>query len=208
MMNVSFFSDLLSSISERGRGLIGLSRGDDHARASVMDLVRLDLQDIAEGKGATPLASAQENLALGREAALKLRDRIEEVLEVRRIEEGELVLAREHASLIELVRDAAATLEGEARRAGVALELSVSGACAALRQGSSPEWAETRLARDERGVERLRARTRLEPGPKGTHQPLLPPIPKWVVPFLRYGHQTPHANAGPLPIVQSCSFDG
>jgi hypothetical protein len=27
-------------------------------------------------------------------------------------------------------------------------------------------------------VERFRARMRLEPGPKGTHQPLLPPIPK------------------------------
>jgi signal transduction histidine kinase len=101
--------------------------------ASVLDLVRLDLQDLAsvgvpESKGKGALASAQENLALGKEAALKLRDRIEEVLEVRRIEEGELVLAREPASLIELVRDAAATLEGEVRRAGVALELSVAGA--------------------------------------------------------------------------------
>ena len=30
----------------------------------------------------------------------------------------------------------------------------------------------------------------------------------WVVPFPRYERQIPHANAAPLPIVQSCSFDG
>ncbi len=30
----------------------------------------------------------------------------------------------------------------------------------------------------------------------------------WVVPFPRYERQIPHANAAPLPIVQSRSFDG
>jgi hypothetical protein len=59
-------------------------------------------------------------------------------------------------------------------------ELSLSGACAALRQGSSPngrrrDWLAMTAVWS---VERLRARTRLEPGPKGTHQTLLPPILK------------------------------
>jgi hypothetical protein len=84
------------------------------------------------------------------------------------------------------------------------------GARAAPRQGLSPDgrrrdWLVMTAASS---VERLRARTRLEPGPKGTHETLLPSMPKWVIPFPRYERQIPHANTQPLPIVQCSSFDG
>ena len=68
--------------------------------------------------------------------------------------------------------------EGGTRDRVRSAELSFSGACAALRQGSSPDgrrrdWLVMTAAWS---VERLRARTRVEPGRKGTHQTLLPPI--------------------------------
>jgi hypothetical protein len=47
------------------------------------------------------------------------------------------------------------------------------GARAAQRQGSSPEWAETRVACDDPQAKTVNAApgaTRLEPGPKGTRK--------------------------------------
>src|SRR3712207_7803801 len=72
-MNVSFFSDLLSTISERGRGLIGLGRGDDHARASVTDLVRLSHELISRRGEASGVALAR--VILDRYASLPQKDR-------------------------------------------------------------------------------------------------------------------------------------
>ncbi|MFL5035677.1 MAG: MCD, Malonyl-CoA decarboxylase MCD, partial [Microvirga sp.] len=72
-MNVSFFSDLLSSISERGRGLIGLGRGDEHARASVADLVKLSHELISRRGEASGVALAR--VILDRYASLPQKDR-------------------------------------------------------------------------------------------------------------------------------------
>src|SRR3712207_4197210 len=72
-MNVSFFSDLLSTISERGRGLIGLSRGDDHARASVTDLVKLSHELISRRGEASGVALAR--VILDRYSSLPQKDR-------------------------------------------------------------------------------------------------------------------------------------
>ena len=72
-MNVSFFSDLLSSISERGRGLIGLSRGDEHARASVADIVKLSRELISRRGEASGVALAR--IILDRYASLPQKDR-------------------------------------------------------------------------------------------------------------------------------------
>ena len=72
-MNVSFFSDLLSSISERGRGLIGLSRGDEHARASVADIVKLSRELISRRGEASGDALAR--IILDRYASLPQKDR-------------------------------------------------------------------------------------------------------------------------------------
>ena len=72
-MNVSFFSDLLSTISERGRGLIGLSRGDEHARASVADIVKLSRELISRRGEASGVALAR--IILDRYASLPQKDR-------------------------------------------------------------------------------------------------------------------------------------
>ena len=72
-MNVSFFSDLLSTISERGRGLIGLSRGDEHARASVADIVKLSGELISRRGEASGVALAR--IILDRYASLPQKDR-------------------------------------------------------------------------------------------------------------------------------------
>jgi malonyl-CoA decarboxylase len=72
-MNVSFFSDLLASISERGRGLIGLGRGDEHARASVADLVRLSHELISRRGEASGVALAR--VILDRYMSLPQKDR-------------------------------------------------------------------------------------------------------------------------------------
>ena len=79
-MNVSFFSDLLSTISERGRGLIGLSRGDDHARASVADLVRLSHELISRRGEASGVALAR--IILDRYASLPQKDRFAYLIHV------------------------------------------------------------------------------------------------------------------------------
>lgn len=72
-MNVSFFSDLLATISERGRGLIGLGRGDDHARASVTDLVKLSQELISRRGEASGVALAR--IILDRYSSLPQKDR-------------------------------------------------------------------------------------------------------------------------------------
>ena len=80
-MNVSFFSDLLSTISERGRGLIGLGRGDDHhARASVADLVRLSHELISRRGEASGVALAR--IILDRYASLPQKDRFAYLIHV------------------------------------------------------------------------------------------------------------------------------
>jgi malonyl-CoA decarboxylase len=72
-MNVSFFSDLLSTISERGRGLIGLARGDEHGRASVADLVKLSHELISRRGEASGVALAR--IILDRYSSLPQKDR-------------------------------------------------------------------------------------------------------------------------------------
>ena len=72
-MNVSFFSDLLASISERGRGLIGLGRADEHARASVADLTRLSHELISRRGEASGVALAR--VILDRYMSLPQKDR-------------------------------------------------------------------------------------------------------------------------------------
>jgi hypothetical protein len=60
----------------------------------------------------------------------------------------------------------------ESAESGARPELSTCGACAAAHQGSSPEWAETRaeIVGNSRGECAAPGATRLEPGPKGTHE--------------------------------------
>jgi malonyl-CoA decarboxylase len=72
-MNVSFFSDLLSTISERGRGLIGLARGEEHARATVADLVKLSNELISRRGEASGVALAR--IILDRYSSLPQKDR-------------------------------------------------------------------------------------------------------------------------------------
>ena len=72
-MNVSFFSDLLSSISERGRGLIGFGRGDEPVRASVADLVKLSHELISRRGEASGVALAR--IILDRYSSLPQKDR-------------------------------------------------------------------------------------------------------------------------------------
>jgi malonyl-CoA decarboxylase len=72
-MNVSFFSDLLSTISERGRGLIGLGRGEEHARATVADLVKLSHELISRRGEASGVALAR--IILDRYSSLPQKDR-------------------------------------------------------------------------------------------------------------------------------------
>ncbi len=50
MAAISFFGDLLQTISDRGRDLIGIGRGDIAVRASVADLVRL-CEDLISRRG-------------------------------------------------------------------------------------------------------------------------------------------------------------
>ena len=79
-MNVSFYSDLLSSISERGRGLIGLSRGDEHARASVADIVKLSRELISRRGEASGVALARiilDTRMLLRPGAIRSRAQIQ-----------------------------------------------------------------------------------------------------------------------------------
>ncbi len=72
-MNVSFFSDLLTTISERGRGLIGLGRNGDGGPANVADLVRL-CGDLMSRRGeASGVALAR--IILDRYGSLAQKDR-------------------------------------------------------------------------------------------------------------------------------------
>ncbi len=50
MAAISFFGDLLQTISERGRDLIGIGRGDMGSRASAGDLVKL-CEDLISRRG-------------------------------------------------------------------------------------------------------------------------------------------------------------
>ncbi|MBE7248797.1 MAG: malonyl-CoA decarboxylase family protein, partial [Actinomycetospora chiangmaiensis] len=50
MAAISFFGDLLQTISERGRDLIGIARGDIASRASAADLVKL-CEDLISRRG-------------------------------------------------------------------------------------------------------------------------------------------------------------
>jgi malonyl-CoA decarboxylase len=72
-MNVSFFSDLLSTISERGRELIGLGRGEEAGRASVADLLKLSQELISRRGEASGVALA--GVILDRYSSLPQKDR-------------------------------------------------------------------------------------------------------------------------------------
>ncbi|MBE7192019.1 MAG: malonyl-CoA decarboxylase N-terminal domain-containing protein [Gordonia polyisoprenivorans] len=73
-MAISFLGDLLQTITERGRGLIGLGRADALAGASVGDLVKL-CEDLISRRGeASGVALAR--MILDRYAALDLDDRL------------------------------------------------------------------------------------------------------------------------------------
>jgi signal transduction histidine kinase len=65
---------------------------------------------------------AASDIALGMIAASRLRDVIEDVLEVHRLEAAELKLRIEEVSMRSLVRSAAETLDGAARLAGVRID--------------------------------------------------------------------------------------
>jgi malonyl-CoA decarboxylase len=72
-MAISFLGDLLQTISERGRGLIGLSRGEGLARATVSDLLKLSEELISRRGEASGVALAR--MILDRYASLAKEDR-------------------------------------------------------------------------------------------------------------------------------------
>jgi signal transduction histidine kinase len=86
--------------------------------------IRGYLRMAGERLAADAHADVQAELAAAEEAAAKLEETIEAVLDVRALEERRLRLARERVALGALARDAAATLAGYARAIGVGLEVS------------------------------------------------------------------------------------
>jgi malonyl-CoA decarboxylase len=73
MAAISFLGDLLQTITERGRGLIGLAREEELARAGVSELVKLSEGLISRRGEASGVALAR--MILDRYATLSQRDR-------------------------------------------------------------------------------------------------------------------------------------
>jgi signal transduction histidine kinase len=70
-------------------------------------------------------AETREFLKLAREGMRKLSELVDDMLEVRLLEEGKLALKPEPVSLVEILRQAIATLEASAKLEGIPLELKV-----------------------------------------------------------------------------------
>jgi signal transduction histidine kinase len=85
-----------------------------------LELVQVGLSDPAH-------ASARRNADQAAAASRKLRDLLDEVLEVQRLEESGLPVKPESVSLAAIARDAASTLEGAATARGVRLQLLLEG---------------------------------------------------------------------------------
>lgn len=79
-MAISFLGDLLQSISDRGRGLMGLGRGDALARVGVAELVKLSGELISRRGEASGVALAR--MILDRYASLLKEDRHAYLLQV------------------------------------------------------------------------------------------------------------------------------
>ncbi len=85
-----------------------------------LEILQMQLADPA-------LARARQSAEHATLAALKLRDMLDEVLEIRRLEEAGMPLRRERAEVRAVLREAVATVEGAAKPRGIALEVSVDG---------------------------------------------------------------------------------
>jgi signal transduction histidine kinase len=81
-----------------------------------LELLQLELAD-------TSLTQARHNADRAADASRKLRDLLDEVLEVQRLEETGLPLNREPVYVVRIARDALSTLEGAAKHRHVALDL-------------------------------------------------------------------------------------
>jgi len=85
-----------------------------------LEILQLQLSDPA-------LVKARHNADQAAEASRKLRDLLDEVLEVRRLEEEGIPLRRESVALASIAREAVATLLGAAKSRGIRLEVAVEG---------------------------------------------------------------------------------
>lgn len=80
--------------------------------------------DMLSGELSQDPVQAQEDAAEALQLAHRLRTLLDEVLQVRMLEEGELRLQLERVPLAEVTREAAETLQGEARARNVELSLA------------------------------------------------------------------------------------
>ncbi len=82
--------------------------------------------DLLSGEVSQDPVQAQQDAAEALELAHRLRTLLDEVLQVRMLEEGELRLQLERVPLAEITREAAETLQGEARARHVELSLAAA----------------------------------------------------------------------------------